>query len=102
MPNTDLENEAAAALASAPAENQGEEIKITAENALVIMTQALVGIEKHLFALVYLEKTRDPAKTGVTFIPAVFDAIYDGSDPFKDVDEAVAKAAAMGSATNGA
>lgn len=76
------------------AEASEGEIQITNENALVIMAQAMVGIEKHLFALVYLEKTRDPEKTQVTFLPDVFNAIYDGSDPFREVDEVIKAAAA--------
>lgn len=75
-------------------------IEITNENALIIIAQALVGIEKHLFAQVYLMKTRDPDKTQVTFLPDVFDSIYDGSDPFKEVDAAVKRAAEMGKAAN--
>jgi len=70
------------------------EIRITNENALIVMAQALVGIEKHLFALVYLENTRDPEKSGVTYVPDVFKSIYDGSDPFVEVDESVKAAAA--------
>jgi len=77
--------------------NEGDpdvtEIRITNENALIVMAQALVGIEKHLFALVYLENTRDPEKSGVTYVPDVFRSIYDGSDPFVEVDEAVKAAA---------
>lgn len=70
------------------------EISITNENALIVMAQAMVGIEKHLFALVYLENTRDPEKSGVTYVADVFRSIYDGSDPFTEVDEAVKAAAA--------
>lgn len=88
----DLSQQAAAALqrnetreprSGPPQENQEE---ITPENALVAIAQALLAVEKHLFALVYLEKTRDPAKTGVTYIEDVFAAIYDGSDPFHEID----------------
>ncbi len=93
MPTPELEAELVAAMGQddqAPAEG---EIQITNENALIVMAQAMVGIEKHLFALVYLEKTRDPEKTQVTFLSDVFNAIYDGSDPFRDVDEQVKAAA---------
>jgi hypothetical protein len=65
---------------------------ITNENALVIIANSLVGIERHLMALVYLENTRDPEKTQVTYLPDVFHAIYDGSDPFAEVDAAIKKA----------
>lgn len=88
MQKPELEDEIEAAMVENKdaAEN---EIPITNENAVLIMAQALVGIEKHLFALVYLEKTRDPEKTMVTYLPDVFNAIYDGSDPFREVDEAL-------------
>lgn len=93
MPTPELEAELEAAMGQEKEDPAQEEIQITNENALIIMAQALVGIEKHLFALVYLEKTRDPEKTQVTFLPDVFNAIYDGSDPFRDVDEQVKAAA---------
>lgn len=84
-----LAEEAAAALEASKANEQSTQSEqgelITPENALLVIAQSLVGIEKHLMALVYLENTKDPDKTGVTYIPAVFQAIYDGSDPFEDV-----------------
>lgn len=86
------ESELLAAMEDEP--EQGE-IQITNENALIVIAQALVGIEKHLFAQVYLAKTRDPEKTQVTFLHDVFNAIYDGSDPFKEVDEAIKAAKEM-------
>lgn len=92
MSTPELEAELEAAMGQDEAPVEGE-IQITNENALIVMAQALVGIEKHLFALVYLEKTRDSEKTQVTFLPDVFNAIYDGSDPFRDVDEQVKAAA---------
>lgn len=57
---------------------------ITNENALPIIAQTLVAIEKHLFALVYLENTKDSEKSGFTYLPEVFRAIYDGTDPFAE------------------
>ena len=92
MPTPELEAELEAAMDQDDSPVEGE-IQITNENALIVMAQAMVGIEKHLFALVYLEKTRDPEKTQVTFLSDVFNAIYDGSDPFRDVDEQVKAAA---------
>jgi hypothetical protein len=92
MSKPELEAELEAAMGSEENPVEGE-IQITNENALIVMAQAMVGIEKHLFALVYLEKTRDPEKTQVTFLSDVFNAIYDGSDPFRDVDEQVKAAA---------
>ncbi len=82
------EAEIEAALGEADTEEVSE-IPITNENALIIIAQAMVGIEKHLFALVYLENTREPDKSGVTYVPDVFKSIYDGSDPFAEVDAAV-------------
>lgn len=93
----ELSDELEIAMGNQEAESQ--EIQITNENALIVIAQALVGIEKHLFALVYLEKTRDPEKTQVTYLPDVFNAIYDGSDPFREVDEAI-KAAANAAKTD--
>lgn len=84
MSKPELEAELDAALQSggeqAPAEMGG----ITNENALPIIAQTLVAIEKHLFALVYIENTKDPEKTGFTYVPDVFKAIYDGGDPFAE------------------
>lgn len=65
---------------------------ITNENALVVMAQAMIAIEKHLFALVYIENTKDPEKTGFTYVPDVFKAIYDGGDPFQEVRDAQTQA----------
>lgn len=62
-----------------------QSIPLTNENALIVIAQSLVAIEKHLFALVYIENTKDPDKTGLTYVPDVFKAIYDGGDPFADV-----------------
>jgi hypothetical protein len=53
-----------------------------AHDALGTIADALVGIEKHLFALVYLAITGAVEKTGVGYVPEVFNAIYDDSDPF--------------------
>ena len=87
-----LEAEAAAALAqnkgntdATPAQDEGEEVG--PENAFVALAHSAIAIEKHLFALVYLYKTSRPEVTGVTFVHDVFDAIYDGSDPFKEIDD---------------
>lgn len=87
MSKPELEAEAAAALG-----NGADTPEEDAQDALSVIAAALVGIEKHLFALVYLQKTMHPADTGVTFVPDVFNAIYDDSDPFAEVD-AVLKAA---------
>ena len=67
-----------------PATDPPEEVN--AENAFVALAQSAVAIEKHLFALVYLYKTMNPEKTGVTYVDDVFASIYDGSDPFAEVD----------------
>ncbi len=96
MKKPELEAEAEAALnaggdAQIPPEAQ---TVITNENALIVMAQAMVAIEKHLFAMVYIENTKDPEKSGFTYLPDVFKAIYDGSDPFQEVREAQAKAEA--------
>ena len=95
MPKS-LAEEAAAALAAQTASEQSGQAEqgelITPENALLVIAQSLVGIEKHLMALVYLENTREPEKSGVTYIPSVFQAIYDGSDPFQDVAQILEQA----------
>lgn len=75
--------------------------EITNENALVVIAQTLVGIEKHLFAQVYLMKTRNPDQTHITYLADVFDSIYDGSDPFHEVDMAVKAAAEKAKAGSG-
>jgi len=72
-----------------------DETPITNDNALVIIAQSLVGIERHLMALVYLENTSDPEKTQVTYLPDVFHAIYDGSDPFAEVEASMKRANAI-------
>ncbi len=100
MEKPELEAEAAAALAAGgntegTPEGSQDIVTITNENALIVMAQALIGIEKHLLALVYIENTKDSDKSGVTYLPEVFAAIYDGGDPFKEVQEALKKAAAM-------
>lgn len=86
----ELAAEAEAALSDAPAQDAEE----AAQDALSVIAAALVGIEKHLFALVYLQKTAHPGDTGVTFVHDVFNAIYDDTDPFKEVDEAMKAAKA--------
>ncbi len=97
MSKPELEDELEAAMGQ---DSESQEIQITNENALIVIAQALVGIEKHLFAQVYLAKTRDPEKTQVTYLPDVFNAIYDGSDPFREVDEII-KAAKEGKSDAG-
>jgi hypothetical protein len=95
----ELEAEAEAALAAggdAQATPPEGQVAITNENALIVMAQAMVAIEKHLFALVYIENTKDPEKTGFTYVPDVFKAIYDGGDPFQEVRDAQAQAEADG------
>jgi hypothetical protein len=96
MPKPELEAEVAAALGSAQGTPEEE-----AQDALSVIAASLVGIEKHLFALVYLQKTMHPADTGVTFVPDVFNAIYDDSDPFAEVDK-ILQAAKEGSGAGGA
>lgn len=88
--DNELAKQAAAAMAKqAQADEDAQGMEITPENALVVIAQTLVGIERHLLALVYLQNTREPEKTGVTYVPDVFAAIYDGTDPFKEVDAAL-------------
>lgn len=85
----ELEAEAAAALgaqAEKPAPAEG------GQDALEAAVGALIGIEKHMFALVYLLKTSRPAETGITYVEDVFNAIYDDSDPFVEVQEILQKA----------
>jgi hypothetical protein len=93
----ELEAEAEAALAAGGNLDDTppqEQFKITNENALIVMAQAMVAIEKHLFALVYIENTKDPEKTGFTYVPDVFKAIYDGGDPFQEARDAQQQAEA--------
>lgn len=82
MEKPELEAEAAAALGGDANVTPEGGVPITNENALIVIAQSLVAIEKHLFALVYIENTKDPEKTGFTYVADVFKAIYDGSDPF--------------------
>lgn len=86
MSKSELEAETEAALnqGGEPAPASEMQGVITNENALPIIAQTLIAIEKHLFALVYLENTKDSAKTGFTYVPEVFRAIYDGTDPFAE------------------
>ena len=85
-PEIDL-TELSAAMGEGNTGGTEEQIQITNENALIVIAQALIGIEKHLLALVYIENTKDSEKTGVTYVPEVFAAIYDGSDPFAEVEQ---------------
>ncbi len=96
MSKPELEAEAEAALLAGGNEDAtpAENVAITNENALIVMAQAMVAIEKHLFALVYIENTKDPEKTGFTYVPDVFKAIYDGGDPFQEVRDSQAQAEA--------
>lgn len=91
--DNELARQAAAAMAKQanPQIADGvQSVEITNENALVVIAQTLVGIERHLLALVYLENTKDSARTGVTYEPSVFASIYDGTDPFAEVDALLA------------
>lgn len=59
-----------------------QEAEQGAEDALGSIAESLALIQCHLCALVYLERTKNTEKTGLTYIPEVFNAIYDGTDPF--------------------
>ena len=56
--------------------------EMQAHDALTVIAESMVSMEKHLFALVYLSKTNNPEKTGVTYVDEIFNAIYDDTDPF--------------------
>jgi hypothetical protein len=62
---------------------QAEAEEAEAQDALTTIADALVMIEKHLCAMVYLQKTLGGTeKTGLTYHDDVFNAIYSGEDPF--------------------
>jgi len=94
MANPELDLDAVNAALKAKAALPEESEEITNENALAVIANAIVGMERHLNALVYLALTYDSEKTQLTFIPDVFHAIYDGSDPFAEVDEIIARSKA--------
>ena len=60
-------------------QNENEAVNSIADN--------LSLIQKHLFAMLYLAHTWRPEITGVTYVHEVFQAIYTGDDPFKEVDD---------------
>lgn len=60
--------------------------------ALDSIAESLIRIEKCLFALVYLQNTKDPAKSGVTYIPEFFYSIFSGEDPLEEINKILSKA----------
>lgn len=75
----ELAKELASALSEAAAEQE------EAEDALGSIADSLAMIEKHLCAMVYLQKTLGATeKTGITYQDDVFNAIYSGEDPFSE------------------
>jgi hypothetical protein len=69
----------------------GEQADANAQDALGSIADNLSLIQKHLFALLYLAHTWRPEVTGVTYVHEIFQAIYTEGDPFKEVDDLLAR-----------
>lgn len=72
-------------------EQEAQDALSAIADAVSSLAVSMEMIQRHQMALVYLTRSLHPAETQITFHPDVFNAIYDDSDPFAEIDEVMAK-----------